>query len=261
MYYSIPPYTDKTNPVKGWGIGIAESRDLENWTKIAEISPVDEYEKKGLCAPGSLVIQDTVHLFYQTYGNKENDAICHARSADGVNFTRNRTNPIFRPTGDWNCGRAIDAEVVEFDNRYLLYFATRDTSYSIQMQGVAATQNGTNFYRNDWQQLTDYPILKPELPWEQKCVEGASIIQLGNILYMFYAGSYNNRPQQVGVAASKDGISWKRLSDKPFLPNGLPGEWNSSESGHPHIFKDTGGRTYLFFQGNNDNGETWITWV
>ena len=71
MYYSIPPYADKTNPVKGWGIGIAESRDLENWTKIAEISPVDEYEKKGLCAPGALVIQDTVHLFYQTYGNKK----------------------------------------------------------------------------------------------------------------------------------------------------------------------------------------------
>lgn len=227
----------------------------------AGISSVDDYEKKGLCAPGALVIQDTVHLFYQTYGNKKKDAICHARSADGINFTRNRTNPIFRPTGDWNCGRAIDAEVVEFEDSYLLYFATRDTGYTIQIQGVAATQNGTNFYRNDWQQLADYPILKPELPWEQKCVEGASIIQRGDILYMFYAGAYNNRPQQVGVAASKDGISWTRLSDKPFLPNGRPGEWNSSESGHPHIFKDTGGRTYLFFQGNNDNGKTWITWV
>lgn len=28
-------------------------------------------------------------------------------------------------------------------------------------------------------------------------------------------------------------------------------------SKYPHIFKDTDGRTYLFFQGNNDKGRTW----
>ena len=26
MYYSIPPYKDQSNPVQGWGVGIAESR-------------------------------------------------------------------------------------------------------------------------------------------------------------------------------------------------------------------------------------------
>ena len=74
---------------------------------------------------------------------------------------------------------------------------------------------------------------------------------------MFYAGSYNNKPQQVGIAVSKDGINWERMSDEPFLANGKPGEWNSSESGHPHIFEDKDGRTYLFYQGNNDKGKTW----
>jgi len=257
MYYSIPPYSNKTNPVKGWGIGIAQSQDLMRWEKIGEIVPQAEYEKKGLCAPCALVIGDTVHLFYQTYGNRKKDAICHASSKNGIDFKRNPTNPIFRPTGDWNCGRAIDAEVIKFKDRYLLYFATRDTSMSIQMQGVAATTDGANFERNNWQQLTDYPILKPEYPWEKKCVEGASIVKRNDMLYMFYAGAYNNQPQQVGVAKSKDGINWTKLSKTPFLTNGKPGEWNSSESGHPHIFEDIDGRTYLFFQGNNDKGKTW----
>lgn len=27
-------------------------------------------------------------------------------------------------------------------------------------------------------------------------------------LYMFYAGGYNNEPQQVGVAVSTDGVTW-----------------------------------------------------
>lgn len=74
---------------------------------------------------------------------------------------------------------------------------------------------------------------------------------------MFYAGAYNNAPQQIGVAESKDGIHWKRVFTEPFVPNGKPGEWNSSESGHPHLFHDLDGRTYLFYQGNNDNGKTW----
>jgi hypothetical protein len=74
---------------------------------------------------------------------------------------------------------------------------------------------------------------------------------------LFYAGGYNNDPQQIGVATSRDGISWTCLSDRPLLPNGAPGEWNASESGHPGIFNDTDGRTYLFFQGNNDHGRTW----
>ena len=75
---------------------------------------------------------------------------------------------------------------------------------------------------------------------------------------MFYAGAYNNAPQQIGIAVSEDAVNWKRLTNKPFFANGSPGEWNSSESGHPHIFKDKEGRTYLFYQGNNDNGKTWF---
>jgi hypothetical protein len=47
------------------------------------------------------------------------------------------------------------------------------------------------------------------------------------------------------------------MSDEPFLRNGKPGEWNASESGHPHIFATPGGKHYLFYQGNNTNGKDW----
>jgi len=258
MYYSVPPYKDISNPVKGLGIGIAESNDLLQWKKIGEITPAADYESKGLCAPCALVIDGKVHLFYQTYGNGRNDAICHASSDDGISFARNPTNPIFKPDGDWTCGRAIDAEVIKFKGKYYLYYATRDPDYKIQMQGVAVAAGKAGFDRQDWTNLsTDGPMLKPELPWEKDCIEGASVIKKKGKLYMFYAGAYNNAPQQIGVAVSTHGIIWKRLSDTPFLANGKPGEWNSSESGHPHIFKDRDGKTYLFFQGNNDKGKSW----
>ena len=257
MYYSIPSVENNKDPMNGWGIGIAKSSDLIEWKTVGAISPFGEYDKKGLCAPCALVIDGKVNLFFQTYGNGKNDAICHAVSTDGIHFEPNPTNPIFHPTGNWTSGRAIDAEVIKFNDKYFLYFATRDTAMQIQMQGVASAPANTNFNREDWTQLTDEPILAPKYPWEGKCVEGASVIQRGDRLYMFYAGAYNNAPQQVGVAKSTDGIKWERLSNKPFLPNGDPGEWNACESGHPHIFLDEDGRTYLFFQGNNDFGKTW----
>lgn len=256
MYYSIPANATSN----GWGIGIARSTDLINWDKVGEVvpDPQSPHESKGICAPGAWVEEGVIHLFYQTYGNGSNDAICHAVSADGINFTRDKSNPVFRPTGGWNCGRAIDAEVCRFKDQYFLYFATRDPNYRIQQQGVAVARPGEGFGRTAWSEPLQGPILSPVLPWEGECVEGASVVEKEGRLYMFYAGAYNNSPQQIGVAVSDDGIAWKRLFDEPFVTNGVPGSWNSSESGHPHLFLDTDGRTYLFYQGNNDNGKTWF---
>jgi beta-1,2-mannobiose phosphorylase / 1,2-beta-oligomannan phosphorylase len=262
LYYSVPGYTDREGKTVGWGIGIAGSSDLQNWQRLGEVNidPEASYEAKGFAAPCALVTGGKVHLFYQTYGNGKNDAICHAWSLDGLHFIRDKTNPIFRPSGEWNCGRAIDAEVVRFKGRFYLYYATRDPGYKIQMQGVAVAPGNTNFNRQDWKNIsTEAPILKPEHPWEGECIEGASVIHKNGRLYMFYAGAYNNAPQQIGLAESNDGVHWKRVSSQPFLTNGKQGEWNSSESGHPHIFKNPHGEDYLFFQGNNDNGKTWYT--
>ncbi|MEI7422429.1 MAG: family 43 glycosylhydrolase [Prolixibacteraceae bacterium] len=261
MYYSIPGYKDNSGTTHGWGIGIAESQDLINWKRIAEVNtdPNATYEAKGMCAPCALVVGKKVHLFYQTYGNGKKDAVCHAWSEDGISFTRDATNPIFHPDGLWNCGRAIDAEVILFKGKYFLYYATRDSSYKIQMQGVAVAPGNSDFKRQDWKNLSvDGPMLKPELSWERDCIEGASVINKNGQLFLFYAGAYNNAPQQLGVAKSTDGIHWTRLSNEPFLPNGKPGEWNSSESGHPHIFANPVGDDYLFFQGNNTNGKNWF---
>jgi predicted GH43/DUF377 family glycosyl hydrolase len=261
MYFSLPPFSSElapTNAPRGWSIGIAASRDLTSWMKVAELWPEQECDRNGLCAPGARVLDGQVHLFYQTYGNGPKDAICHAVSNDGVTFTRDPSNPIFRPTGNWNSGRAIDAEVAEHNGRLMLYFATRDPAMKIQMLGVAGADRNSDFSRGSWNQLCDGPILKPELPWETKCIEAPSILKRGETLYMFYAGGYNNDPQQIGVATSQDGIRWTRLSDTPLLANGKPGEWNSSESGHPGIFQDEDGRTWLFFQGNPDKGRTWF---
>lgn len=163
MYYSIPPGTADKGGMEGWGIGIARSDNLRDWHRIGEIVPAASYEAKGLCAPGAIVRNDTIHLFYQTYGNGSKDAICHATSTDGVTFVRDATNPIFSPSGDWNCGRAIDAEVVLFKDKYYLYYASRTPDYSTQIIGVATAPANTDFSRGEWSAYSEGPVLVPNI--------------------------------------------------------------------------------------------------
>jgi len=76
MYYSIH------RPGEGIAAGIAMSDDLEAWTKVGEILPDEDYEGNGLAAPGAIVVDGKVHIFYQTYGNGPRDAICRAAECE-----------------------------------------------------------------------------------------------------------------------------------------------------------------------------------
>ncbi|MDR2815384.1 MAG: hypothetical protein LBB62_01600 [Proteiniphilum sp.] len=113
-----------------------------------------------------------------------------------------------------------DPHVVYHGGRYLMYYSIppkKGDEKSGWNIGIVESRDLI-----DWKQPVDAPILFPQLPWEGECIEGASITIQNNKMYMFYAGAYNNWPQQVGVAVSDNGLTWKRVFDEPFLS---PKEW------------------------------------
>ena len=240
-----------------FGIGIAVSDDMENWEVVGEVATNMPYETHGIAAPGAIVIGDCVHLFYQSYGNGPRDAICHAYSYDGLHFAKNPENPVYSPKPTWCIGRAIDADLCVFDGKLFMYFATRDHDMRVQKVGGAWAPLDSEFGRDAWTALADQTLLAPELKWEGECVEAPATVVVDGKVYMFYGGSYNCKPQQIGCAVSEDGVFFKRVSEEPILPCGPADAWNSSESGHPYAFQDDDGRIYLFYQGSNDMGETW----
>lgn len=240
-----------------FGIGVAHSEDLENWQTCGEVPLDHEYEKNGIAAPGAIVLDDRVHLFYQTYGNWEKDALCHAVSDDALHFVKNPENPVFSPDATWCCGRAIDADVCVFNGRLHLYFATRDHEMRVQKVGGAWAELDSGFGKGTWTMLAHQTLIAPELKWEGECIEAPATLVHDGRIYLFYGGSYNCTPQQIGCAVSKDGVFFERLSTEPLLRCGQPGAWNSSESGHPFAFEDDDGRTFLIYQGSPDNGKTW----
>lgn len=240
-----------------FGVGIAVSDDLDSWRCCGEVPQDSPCEARGIAAPGAIVLNGQVHLFYQTYGNWRQDAICHAVSDDGLHFRKNPDNPVFRPSDDWCAGRAIDADVCVWNGRLHLYFATRDHDMRLQKIGGASAALDSGFSRDAWTQLARQALLSPELKWEGECIEAPATLVHEGRLYMFYGGSYNCTPQQIGCAVSENGVFFQRVSAAPFLPCGAPGSWNSSESGHPFVFRDEDGRMHLFYQGSGDNGQTW----
>lgn len=258
MYFTLLPDEKAKKNGVSITVGIAESNDLTEWKLVGEILPMQDCVAKGLGAPCAKVWDGKVHLFYQSYGTGKNDAICYASSENGIDFKPHPENPIFRPSGDYNCGRAIDADVFFFDGKIFLYAATRDPEMRIQKLVLATADPKSDLGPKSWSEPVNRSILEPELPWETNCIEAPTVCQRGDSLIMFYAGGYNNDPQQIGVAKSTDGIKWTRMWSVPFVPNGPKGNWNSSESGHPGVFVDDDGRTYLFYQGNPDRGRSWF---
>ncbi len=259
MYYS------QKNTSNQWSTAIAESYDLVNWTRFGEFLPGGTGpDRNGLAAPCARVINGKVHLFYQSYAGNASDRICHAVSDDGLTFTRNASNPIYGPPGSgvWNNGRAIDADYIEYNGKMYLSCATRDTTNTVQQVVVASAPIGGNYSSGVWTTLTpNAPTFPPiQTSWEQRCIEGQTMCVRNGRIYMFYGGAYNNAPQQIGCAYSTDGITWTRLpslAGQPFFADGAAGTWNASESGHPGVFVDDDDQTYMFYQGNNDGGNTW----
>lgn len=252
LYYTKhDPQTDL------YGVGIAVTDDLTHYEILGVLRSELPGEGRGMCAPAAIVLDGVIHLFYQSYGQFPRDYICHATSRDGVHFDRDQSNPVFRPQGDWNCGRAIDADVVAFDGKLYLYFASRDPEMKLQLLGVATAPLDSDFSRDAWtQQNLDAPILFPQLPWEQQCIEAPAACMHDGRIYMFYAGAYNCCPQQIGCAVSTDGVHFTRLFQEPLMTNGPVGSWNESESGHPYVYEDEG-VYHLFYQGSDDKGKTW----
>lgn len=98
MYYSN--YRLSADGKEAWGDRYCMQPGI--WRigeKLQDLEPEGELECRGICAPGAIVLDGKIHLFYQTYGCFERDSICHAWSGDGIHFTRNETNPILRARG------------------------------------------------------------------------------------------------------------------------------------------------------------------
>ena len=136
-YYLYYSQMQEEGPLR---IAIAVSDDMDTWEKVA-LLPLDQpCEANGVGAPGAIVLNGRVHLFYQTYGNWEKDALCHAVSEDGVFFRRLFHQPFLScgKPGAWNASESGHPYAFRDDDGrcYLFYQGSPDSGKSWYLSKV-----------------------------------------------------------------------------------------------------------------------------
>lgn len=269
MYYSLMPFDpapqDNSTPPKfnDWHAAIARSTDLVNWTRVGDLDLRDTKGNplRGAVAPCVRKLDGKIHMFYQMAweGTDGIANIWHATSEDGITFSNTCDRPIIVPETTWSIKRSIDAEFYRVKDKLILLFATRDTTATYQIMGMAEAPYGSDYGPDKWTLLSvDGPLMKPEYPWEMSCTEAPTVVKHKGVWYMFYAGAYNHEGQQIGMATSTDGYHYTRIApDGLFFTHGPEGSWNACESGHPGVFQDDDGQVYLFYQGKRSMDATY----
>jgi len=111
-------------------------------------------------------------------------------------------------------------------------------------EGVASSEDGVT-----WQRAQDEPILsvfqKDCAAWEKDCIYMPWLLEHEGKFYNMY--NAKGKVEQLGLASSKDLLTWKRYENNPVIPVGPKGSYNDRFSADAKIFRDGNHWTCFFF--------------
>jgi predicted GH43/DUF377 family glycosyl hydrolase len=89
--------------------------------------------------------------------------------------------------------------------------------------------------------VTGQQILSPSsAAWEASIIWRPVVINTGSSFMMWYSGENNNGIDNIGLATSKDGISWSRYPQNPVLSIGSPGQWDDGSANEAWVIQESG---------------------
>ena len=112
---------------------------------------------------------------------------------------------------------------------------------------------------------TGQEVLGPSSnPWEASYIWRPVVIDTGSGFMMWYSGEANNGVDNIGLATSKDGMSWSRYLQNPVLRIGSAGQWDVGSVNEPWVIQD-GGQYKMWYSGQTYTGTfpsnyTILTW-
>ena len=129
-------------------------------------------------------------------------------------WVKSPSNPVLGPTpNQWDADYTTTPRVIYDGKTYRMWFnggrsGSNGVGYATSNDGIA------------WSQLTG-PVLEPGLSgaWDSSSVALGSVLWNGTIFMMWYRGSNPTAfaSGAVGLATSKDGVSWAKDSHNPVL--------------------------------------------
>jgi beta-1,2-mannobiose phosphorylase / 1,2-beta-oligomannan phosphorylase len=182
-------------------IGYATSPDGINWKRVSEkpvLAPDQPWEKVAVMCPDVIWDSETkqYQMWYSGGEQYEPDAIGYATSPDGIHWTKNGDNPIFKsdPNLAWEHYKVTACQVVRDGGWYLMfYIGFRDIDHA--QIGVARSKDGISH----WERLPANPIVRPTPEgWDHDACYKPYAIFDGQKWLLWYNGRHGSL-EQIGV--------------------------------------------------------------
>jgi predicted GH43/DUF377 family glycosyl hydrolase len=186
---------------RSW-IGYATSPDGKDWKRAGDrpvLSPEQPWEKVAVMCPHVLWDEDgkQFRLWYSGGEQYEPDAIGHATSPDGKDWTRTDSNPVFRadPKSAWERHKVTACQVVRHGGWYVMfYIGFRDVDHA--QVGLARSKDGVT----GWERHPANPILRPGAGrWDADAVYKPFALFEGTRWRLWYNGRRGGT-EQIGLA-------------------------------------------------------------
>jgi hypothetical protein len=191
-----------------WRTGAAISPDGERWEKLGPVLAPDPASWEGdyIAANGSAFQFGHGLLYWYQAGRPPRIGL--AESDDGRTW-RKRDAPVMGtgPRGSWDERAAADPYVAAFGDFFYMYYLGQDRA-NRQMIGLARSRDGVA-----WTKLRASPVLEPGGPGEfdERGAGEPAVWAASGWYWMLYTGRDSGERRRIGLAKSRDGVSWAKL--------------------------------------------------
>jgi predicted GH43/DUF377 family glycosyl hydrolase len=161
-----------------------------------------------------------------------------ATSNDGMHWEQ-KGKVLAPDPATWEGGYiAANGTALRIGNEFLYWYQAGRSARI----GFARSKDGIT-----WTKLAN-PVLGtgPRGSWDERATADPYVVQIGGTFYMYYLGEDRARRQRLGVARSRDGITWQKSRSNPILELGGPGTFDELGLGEPAVWQSHGSYWMLF---------------
>ncbi len=197
-----------------WHTGLATSTDGIAWRKRGKVLSPDSatWEGSYIAANGAALFADGAFLHWYHAGPRNLPSIGFARSHDGQSWTKHPT-PVLAPgpRGSWDERGVADPYAIQIDGVFYLYFLGQDRARR-QRLGVARSRDGVK-----WEKLRSNPILEVggDGGFDERGLGEPAVWRANGAYWMLYTGRDAVENRRLGLAASINGVAWRKTGT-PF---------------------------------------------
>ncbi|WP_083671916.1 family 43 glycosylhydrolase [Sphingomonas montana] len=246
----------------GYQTGLAESRDLLNWTRTALIlprdpaSPVTRFNiasasilrENGLTSPGRLIKVDGRYVCawhaYPSAGYEEGPAVIGLAWSDDLIHWR-REDPCLYPADGaaWERGGLYKPYLVKHGDTYLMYYNAKTTGTPWHEQtGVAISRDLKN-----WTRHPGNPILKngPAGSWDDRFASDPVVVEHDGRWAMFYFGLSSDRKARDLLAIGPTPLEFDKVPEI-LVDTGRPGSVDDTYAHKPTVIYHDGALYHFY---------------